>query len=395
MRQQWPWSSDIVVSYYLDGLAEGQVVDLAVSTRVGGKDVEIPVSALSGDYSHVASESEHALLIDPTKVPELVAQKSLKAFSVTLTPKVRANPDLYLIIDLTNGCQKTYLTAADICSGRYGTFETSPSWISNSSVVTGPDADCVIWTGVTNDMYKLTHFVMRRIPAGTAYLGDGTYQPRITKDFWIGVYPMTQQQYWYMFGNPPAYIKDDSRFPVDQVWYNVLRGMAPAINWPTTGSAATPTGTIVGELRTKFGIPSLDLPTEAQWEYACRAGTTTAFNNGTDSIEGLGRCQNNQGDGADGAHVQLTVVGSYLPNAWGLYDMHGNVFEWCCDWLGDSYDTTQMEDPVGLSSGTQRVLRGGAWSFDVSFSTASRRHATTPDNKGWGYQGFRLVCAAE
>ncbi len=129
----------------------------------------------------------------------------------------------------------------------------------------------------------------------------------------------------------------------------------------------------MGYLRTKTGL-AFDLPTEAQWEYACRAGTTNALNSGcdlTNTVEdvhmaSVGRCLYNGGLGwtANGdTSVATAKVGSYLPNAWGIYDMHGNVWECCLDW----YETLPagVLDPPGPATGSSRVLRSSCWSFDA------------------------------
>ena len=127
-------------------------------------------------------------------------------------------------------------------------------------------------------------------------------------------------------------------------------------------------------LREKTGM-TFDLPTEAQWEYACRAGTTTALNSGKD-LTSKGRCPNMDEVGryahnqtADvGGYKQHTTVGSYLPNAWGLYDMHGNVWEWCLDWGSATLGTAAETDPLGPAEGTRprRVVRGGSWSYGAN-----------------------------
>jgi len=126
------------------------------------------------------------------------------------------------------------------------------------------------------------------------------------------------------------------------------------------------------------------LPTEAEWEYACRAGTTTAFNTGNS----LSKSQANYGGS------KTTPVGSYPPNAWGLYDMHGNVWEWCNDWL-DDYSTSAQTNPKGPSEaskdyGSRRVSRGGSWNYDARHCRSASRRSNHPDDS-YGNLGFRLV----
>ena len=142
---------------------------------------------------------------------------------------------------------------------------------------------------------------------------------------------------------------------------------------------------------------TFDLPTEAQWEFACRAGTTTAWNNGTDitdtttdlELNTLGRYKNNQTDGK-GGYSQHTTVGSYLPNAWGLYDMHGNVSEWCLDWYVADI-TSYTTDPTGPDTGTYRLLRGGSWYSYAKNCRSAYRDYFKPGLRDVNYYGFRIV----
>jgi len=127
------------------------------------------------------------------------------------------------------------------------------------------------------------------------------------------------------------------------------------------------------------------LPTEAEWEYACRAGTTTAFNTGDTLPEPYHR---NQKSDWNPAPVSL-AVGQTPPNAWGLCDMHGVVEEWCCDWFGP-YEPGEQADPVGRESGIFKVTRGGSHNTDVQFLRAANRLGTLPEDKHW-LIGFRVV----
>ena len=139
------------------------------------------------------------------------------------------------------------------------------------------------------------------------------------------------------------------------------------------------------------------LPTEAEWEYACRAGTTTPFNTGnniTTSQANYNGIPYNNND-ARGTYLRRTQsVGSYVPNAWGLYDMQGNVSEWCSDWHGVFGPGDEGSiDPQGPSSGSYRVWRGGNWYFSAACSRSSYRnyfHPASCDN----YIGFRIACSS-
>lgn len=134
------------------------------------------------------------------------------------------------------------------------------------------------------------------------------------------------------------------------------------------------------------------LPTEAEWEYACRAGTTTPFNTGnnlTTSQANYDRNYPHNNNTKGESRGKILPVGSFSPNAWGLYDMHGNVCEWCSDWYGE-YPKIAQTNPNGPSTGGYRVDRGGSWYFNAQFCRSSLRYFNDPDLRH-DYIGFRLV----
>ena len=145
-------------------------------------------------------------------------------------------------------------------------------------------------------------------------------------------------------------------------------------------------------MRAKTGR-KFDLPTEVQWEYACKAGvgTVATYNNGGSSESDLklvGRYSGNTTDGK-GGYSEHTTVGSYLPNNWGIYDMHGNVNEWCLDWYKSGYMTSGAIDPVGPTSGKNRVVRGGSYVSAASSCKTTSRGCQSPGYNSARY-GFRL-----
>ncbi len=128
----------------------------------------------------------------------------------------------------------------------------------------------------------------------------------------------------------------------------------------------------------------VSLPTEAQWEYACRAGTTGAY---AGRLDKMGWCGSRDGNSGGCSHP----VGEKKPNAWGLYDMHGNVREWCSDWYAP-YIKASAIDPEGPESGTSRVVRGGGWKYDEMFCRSAYRHCHE-SREAAGDLGFRCVLA--
>lgn len=262
------------------------------------------------------------------------------------------------------------------------------------------------WT----DEYKTTKLVLRRIEPGTFIMGedqkDESHRVTLTKPFYIGVFEVTQKQYRLVTGGTTSKFKGDMR-PVERVSYDMIRGKGDGAKWPM--SNAVDAGSFTGKFRARTGL-EFDLPTEAQWEYSCRAGTTSEYNNGGDSEEDLkklGRFAINQKsrgwnesdldfarhrpDGKGGHSANHTVVGSYMPNRWGLYDMHGNVWEWCRDWKGDL--TSSLTDPKGVTSGDYRVSRGGGWHIAARFCRSAYRGRGNPDYRNDG-NGFRLFMSA-
>ena len=186
-------------------------------------------------------------------------------------------------------------------------------------------------------------------------------------------------------------------YPVECVSYNDIRGTSAkaGAGWPACGHTVD-ASSFKGKLQAKTGL-TFDLPTETQWEYACRAGTTTALNSGKNLTYGR------EGEDAamnevrryyfnGGEEDETAKVGSYMPNAWGLYDMHGNVAEWCLDWWnGDDYGMEAVIDPVGQPSGTDRAFRGGGWDGWGWDCRSARRYADYPSWNDEDWYGFRIV----
>ena len=218
--------------------------------------------------------------------------------------------------------------------------------------------------------------MLRLIEPGTFMMG-GSYQVTLRKPFYCGVFEVTQKQYELVTGGQPSNFSGDT-LPVEQVSWNTIRGNSSTYNWPS--SANVDSSTFVGKLQARTGL-NLDLPTEAQWEYACRAGTTATYYWG-DSMDG-GYCWYS-GNSSSTTHP----VGMKKPNAWGLYDMSGNVWEWCLDLYGSL--TSGVTDPVGSSSGSGRVLRGGGWLSIADRCPSSYRSNGGPSDELYS-DGFRLV----
>lgn len=231
-------------------------------------------------------------------------------------------------------------------------------------------------SGGWTDTYKTTKLVMRKCPAGKDPLNRYT----LTKDFYAGVFEVTQKQWYQVMGvYPSSSHGSGDAYPVYCVSYNMIRGTSSGSQWPT--SAAVEADSFIGKIRQKTGLAELDLPTEAQWEYACRAGATTTYNLGNDeaSLAAAGWYSGNAGGTTHPA-------GGKTANAWGLYDMHGNVWEWCLDWYGASLSGA---DPIGAASGSRRKNRGGSWYDFAGFCPSSYSDGYSPSYADCDL-GFRL-----
>jgi formylglycine-generating enzyme required for sulfatase activity len=207
--------------------------------------------------------------------------------------------------------------------------------------------------------------------------------------FYMGKYLVNQKEYQEVMGTNPSKFKGDN-FPVEQVsWFDVVN----YCNRLSQREGLTPAYTINGENVTwNQNANGYRLPTEAEWEYACRAGTTTPFSTGNNITTSHANYNGNNpyNNYAKGTYRgKTTVVGSFSPNSWGLYDMHGNVWEWCWDWYGN-YSTGVQTDPGGPVSGADRVLRGGSWYGNGQGLRSASRDIIDPSGRHNGL-GFRLV----
>ncbi len=257
-----------------------------------------------------------------------------------------------------------------------GSASGSNSLTKNDSIVVVPseDYDVIMLPG---DVPLEMHW----IPAGSFMMGQNTneqdseldespqHQVTLANGFWMGKYEVTQAQWVAVMGGNPSYFTGDLSRPVEKVSWDAVQTFITAVN--------------------ALGQGAVYLPTEAQWEYACRAGSTTRFYWGDDLSYSL--IGNYAWYDGNAAFTGTNPVGQKLPNAWGLYDMSGNVSEWCKDWYHSSYEGAPANGSAWVSPvGSYRARRGGVWGNSGNFCRSANRGYSAPSEASI-IIGFRLA----
>ena len=371
-RQQWPWSEKVMIDFHLSGVTAATEVDVAVYR--GETKLTVPQTAITGDFCELTADGDYSITFDPSCLSDRPAKGENLRF--VLTPSTSSASSnwsdiMYKIIDLET-YTVTDVTRGAIVRGEYGSYETDYSKIGEGYNTTF--SDVLIWTGVTNNpAYKTTKLVMRHIPAGTypwytTWTRWDKQTNEMTNDFYIGVFELTQGQMAAMTNNliakaglSPTYVTSDyynpqsfegSTKPLSQWSPSALFGHYNERYLKVTNSRG-----VLGILNNKIAEivngHYFTLPGFSQWYYACWAGTDTFYYDGLggsaragipaeashdDRLDVLGRYKANGGivDNGDGTTTTngTVAVGSYRPNAFGLYDMIGNVHEYLLDYLG-------------------------------------------------------------
>ncbi|MBP5671766.1 MAG: formylglycine-generating enzyme family protein [Victivallales bacterium] len=380
VKPRYPWNGliDITYSIQCGETIDNKPIELAVSFM--GYDTvlekEFPMISVTGQgvTSLVTTGGPYTVTWDASKDYPTLNSSSFQV-------RIHVSKNFYMVVDLSAGPDATHYPV------RYSG--------------TPPD--------LNDDACRTTQLWLRHINAGKFIMGSpyeekgrneldmAQHEVTITKAFYIGVFECTQRQWELVMGaenNPSGYKSIEGFRPMENINYIMIRGSSEVIggDWPQYGHTVE-ASSFIGRLQVKTAL-TFDLPTEAQWEYACRAGTTTALNSGKDwtDTKEVARYIENNSDGK-GGYSQHTKVGCYLPNVWGLYDMHGNVWEWCLDRWGTSTQSTfPVEDPTGPNEGGT-VARGGSWRslpYITQLRSASRIRSTfesVADDIG-----FRIAC---
>lgn len=370
VQQRWPWNGKVDIDYEVVSDNADDSVFVYPLAKENDRNIAIAPRTLSGDGVDPAmvgarvKPGKHRMTWDMS-----VDEPTLHSSSFTVTLHA-VKGGMYLVVDLSEG----------------PTAEKYPIRYSD----TPPD--------ITSDLCRTGELWLRLCLPGTFMMGSPSDEPgrqsngysyksnnnslpnvgyehlhqvTLTKPFYIGVFEFTVKQYDLIMGTSGSSLL----YPKTSRSWHDLRGYVAGEAYPE--HTQVDPDSFFGILRAKTGC-LFDLPTEAQWEYACRAGTSTPFNDGKEgadaaNIKKIARYYGNSGTEINGYSDVQVPVGQYQPNAWGLYDMHGNVREWCLDWYKESLGTAAVTDPLGPSkseaynyygydkySYRYRVIRGGS-----------------------------------
>jgi formylglycine-generating enzyme required for sulfatase activity len=383
--------------------SEGQVTILKAGSA-------IITAEKAADAVYAQAQTEYTLAVNPKPVTIIGLSAANKQYDGTTTATVTGTATISGKVgsDDVTASGIAAFTDALVGNGKTVTFS---GWslggadAGNYSLSAQP-------ASVTANILHIPIEVVQ-IPAGTFIMGSPTSEPNRQDDetqhlvtlngFYMGKYQVTQEQYQAVMGINPSYHHGGSgrepavgeiqgKRPVELVtWYDAVEfcnklstldgrtavytisGRTPASEYPITNATVT----------VDFTKNGYRLPTEAEWEYACRAGTTTAYNTGATISDNTGWYTTSNSE------RKTHEVGLKPSNAWGLYDMHGNVREWCWDWYGD-YASGAQTNPTGAPSGSYRMERGGDWYNDGRNMRSAFRGYGNPSVRS-NVTGFRLV----
>jgi formylglycine-generating enzyme required for sulfatase activity len=382
---------EITVNY---NLSEPAIVTLDVLTNgvsIGAGNVK----SVWGDVNKKLAAGSHTLTWQP--LDDWPVNLATDNCQISVVPWSLENPPPYMVVMLGMASNVNFYAAAD----------------------------AVPW-GVVSDFSRRYQMVFSRIPAtGVRWqMGQSTpvdsadkevaHYVTLTNDYYMGVFPVTFEQRNMMAMATGSQISTTGPRPDNTTSYEQLRGATSGHDWPSDGHAVA-SDSLIGQFRRQSGLDGIDLPTEAEWEFACRAGTTTRYYFGDDAsvFTDYGWCLESDFTTHGGTlypsakyvdgnskSMQMQIPGLLLPNAYGLYDMHGNVWEWCLDWYSDGYAVagSDVTAPTGPNSSPvgQRVIRGGSFAHHAEHASSGYHGANgaTPDLFYYTI-GVRLCCPAD
>ena len=394
------------ISYRLTGGPAVVTLDIVTNgVSVGRAGLGIPV----GEANAWVEDGLHRIKWCPANTLRVAGIESINAKAVLTAWTPNRMPD-YLVCDLTGGDRPRYfVNEADLPgdSGAQGDV-----YKTEKLLLKFVRARDVAWPmgASTNEAGFIGWNVEKNAQVVGNQGGEPLRQVMLKRNYYLGVYEVTQEQWRRVTGtNPSAFATadDSAKRPVGNVSYNMLR-VSTGSGWPS-GGHATVGDFALAKFRAKASL-ALDLPTEAQWEYACRAGSGSPFA-GNRTISGVAAAAKGEGDATvvpelddlaryAGNGTETAVVGSYAPNAWGFYDLHGNVQEWVLDFCNPWPAADGLVvDPTGGTgaeafAGTTRVLKGGAYNSSARRCRSAARRFNVPNGAQPSF-GFRLCWTVE
>lgn len=401
-------SRDLVVNYTLEnhpGIMRMDVLTNGVS--IGAKHLV----SFTGDYSETEAiqPGTHTFRWRARKdwPANLITNATIR-LNAYYTNQIDQVPGAYMRVDLAGGQNAASYPVLYTLTG--------PSTDDEGHASSTDDKDRYLWLRRVGSAGPITY------RQGSSTIGSLIDNPAtaevvrevtLTNAFFVGVFPVTQAQYVRIIAkNDDTANSGGDHAPVNYVNYEDVRGsVAEGVDWPNTGHDKVGPNSFLHALRTRTGL-EFDLPTEAQWEFFCRAGTDTDFNDGsnlspTNYYIGTTFVTNKKysvslakiawfgysDEVGKGNARSPKEVGLKNPNAWGLYDCHGNVWELCLDWWVSKLQSTAVTDPPGPYSNSQlrRVIRGGSALNTAAECRSAQRHYRGLAERTTG-TGFRLVC---
>ena len=351
----------------------GLVPYLDADFRVGSGPVVVEMAAVDLGRGKAVKTEEQGLLGDVDKDGRITFFDAVLVMLYVLNPSVPFPVDTSILLGDVDGDGLVTVDDAWLIA----TYLTAPSDPVLAGVEIGQPTDVIetrMFPLPVQEGYAPISMAFAWIPPGEFQMGSDVYneqvhEVRISRGFWLGRFEVTQGEWEAVMGHNPSEYKGDARRPVEQVsWYDVHE--------------------FIGKLNDAAGDSLYRLPSEAEWEYACRAGTTTQWSLGDEDGDDESLLGDYAWYGGNNSPDGTKAVGGKLPNGWGLHDMHGNVSEWVQDRYG-SYNSSRRVDPQGPTSG-QSVVRGGFFQSNARGSGSAIRWRTSPTNRS-GYRGVRLV----